>query len=80
MTKCKVIFDQPKQGKPIEFVKCIDTANKIIEAELKPSEWDNIELIAKDCISDLDVMFAFDDTGREGGIIYLGHWNDGYAE
>ena len=79
MTKCTVIFEQPKQGKPIEFVKAL-TAQFTENRNVKPpSFYENVELIASDCYAGLDVMFAYQ-ANREEGLIYFGHWNDGYAE
>jgi hypothetical protein len=80
MTKCTVIFDQPKQGKPIEFVKVVDDKIEVAPPYTEPKEWNNIELIARKCYKNLDVMFAYDDRGRESGMVVFGHWNDGYAE
>jgi hypothetical protein len=78
MTKCTVIFEQPKQGKQIEFVKCLQSSGTT-KAEVKPAQYQNIELIAFNYEGGLDLMFCYD-SSRNLGALYLGHWNDGYAE
>jgi len=79
-TKCTVIFDQPKQGKPIEFVKVMQSSGIGKEiAQVKPTQYQNIELITFNYSEGLDLMFAYDNR-RDLGALYLGHWNDGYAE
>ena len=78
MTKCTVIFEQPKQGKQIEFVKCLQSSGTT-KAEVKPAQYQNIELIAFNYEGGLDLIFAYDNR-RDLGALYLGHWNDGYAE
>lgn len=82
MTKCIVIGEQPTQEKkkPIEFVNALaKNPMHIHPASSKPKNFRNVELIAGNCYSGFDVMFAYDDERLEG-VIYLGHWNDGVAE
>lgn len=69
--------------KPIEFVKILDHYGKILNAVREPYEFSNIELI---CFSyckisgkNYDLIFAYDDD-RNGGSLYLGHFNDGVVE
>lgn len=68
-----------KKGKPIEFDKflCIDT---FLSARTPPSKYDNIELISKGYNNqNQDLIFAYD-SDRSYGVLYLGHWNDGFVE
>lgn len=79
MTKVSVFGKQPtetKELKKIEFVKFFD-GDKIEESSIKPTDFDNVVLIAKQysCESKLDLIYAFDKP--TSGNIYLGHWNDG---
>ena len=72
------IEGEEKKLKPIEFVlKC--TFNSWSAANIKPSQWLNIELIARKLNNDLDLMFAYD-SYRSSGVLYLGHFNDGVTE
>lgn len=46
-----------------------------------PSKWKYIELICKDYIIGLDLMFVYDDAGDRGcGILIIGRWNDGVVK
>jgi hypothetical protein len=80
-TKC-IVLGQPeseKKGKPIEFVKfmCMST---FVSSNTPPSKYDNIELICKGYNNqNQDLIYAYD-SDRNDGILYLGHWNDGYVE
>lgn len=67
--------DSKKELKPIEFVKSLINFS-FHDAEAKPSEWENIELIARNYNEEFDLMFAYDDN-RSDGAIYYGHFNDG---
>lgn len=75
-TKVTILgMDEPK--KPIEFVKYINENNGGFECVgMKPSEFENIELIARNFKKDLDLMFVFNER-RSGGCLFLGHFNDG---
>lgn len=77
MTKCTVI-GQPNETKPIELVKVIKTDGTTAVATVKPTAYQNIELICED-FGHFDLMFAYDHN-RNLGYLYLGHWNDGVAE
>jgi hypothetical protein len=76
MTKCTVIFEQQKQGKPIEFVKYLESEGMYSPARFQAKDFVNVELIALKCYNGLDVMFAYDHN-RKGGFLVFGHWNDG---
>jgi hypothetical protein len=84
MTKVRDLTSQEgeeKKLKPIEFVmECPRNEWSDCDSSLKPEDWENIELIAKDYYNNLDLMFAFDDEYRGEGILYLGHFNDGVVE
>lgn len=83
-TKCIVIGQNEtikKELKKIEFTKAlclnINLNNSLISnAECSPCHFDNVELIQKR-LNGICVMLAYNDNNREGGMIYLGHWNDG---
>lgn len=64
------------EKKKIEFVKSLESSTSISKASIKPSEYEHIELIAKECCGVYDVMFAYNDD-RSDGVIYLGLFNDG---
>jgi hypothetical protein len=75
------IEGEEKKLKPIEFVmECPQTKWRDCDSSLEPQDWEKIELIAEDYHNNLDLMFAFDDSDRAGGILYLGHFNDGVVE
>jgi hypothetical protein len=79
MTKVIILAEQPenKELKPIELVKWLDSEYNFCNAESNPMQWKNIELICKNYQSHgFDLMFAYDEN-RSGGILYLGHFNDG---
>jgi len=80
MTKCTVIGQEPvhDKKKAIEFVKLINTNGIVSGTDVKPTKFDNIELICSD-FGGHDLMFAYDHN-RNLGYLYLGHWNDGVAE
>jgi hypothetical protein len=79
MTKVIILGEQPekKELKPIEFVKYLGSELKINSNPTEPKFWKNIELICRNYSSEpFDLMFAYDDN-RSGGVLYLGHFNDG---
>jgi hypothetical protein len=83
MTKCIVLGDNQEKpkSKPIEFTYWLEKDSltpKINFDPLPPPNWDVIELISKG--KKLDIMYAYDDDLRTGGVIYLGKWNDGFVE
>lgn len=82
--KTKVIvigkqFQAPKKLKAIEFKKAVLGGNNLSMAVAKPSNFKNIELIARNYTELYDLMFAYD-TDRSCGCAYLGHFNDGVVE
>lgn len=83
MTKCIVLGEENEEQaakKPIEFVKYLGRYSTIETCvHSSPSSCDNIELIAKNYLPNIDLMFAYD-TNRSRGTLYLGHWNDGVVE
>jgi hypothetical protein len=80
MTKVTIIGEATpiQKKKPIQFVRSIHSDSLEI-AVIKPHEWGNIELICNDYGSGYDLMFAYH-YQREGGIAYLGYFNDGVVE
>lgn len=81
-TKCTVIGETntKKELQPITFSKVCENQSWKSAAGDFPSNWENIELIARDfTIDNKDLMFAFDNNRRDG-VLYIGHWNDGVAE
>jgi len=70
---------EQKKLKPIEFVKTLNGNHSFIDATFSPSKWDNIELIQRK-FYDFDLMFAYSIDGRDNGLLYLGHFNDGVVE
>jgi hypothetical protein len=78
MTKVIILGEQPekKELKPIEFVKYLDSDSAFDYKCAEPKQWKNIELISKNYFDKYDLMFAYDEN-RSGGILYLGHFNDG---
>ena len=85
MTKVKILDEDQKQLRPIEFIyedkgkreggrKTRESAIRWID----PHGWDNVHLVCKSQSENYyDIMFAFDDYNRSGGVIYYGYWNDG---
>ena len=69
--------EQPEKKK-IEFcrVVCADEISDKLFS--KPSDYDNIELICKNYVSQYDLLFAYNAT-RFDSVCYLGHFNDGIA-
>lgn len=79
MTKVIILGQEPKKQKklkPIEFVK--QCSSYVWEDKyINPNEWENIVLITKNFTHEFDLMFAYDDENMPGGVLYLGHFNDG---
>ena len=87
MTKMIILGEQKDKDakKLIEFFTHItikDSDEASVEAvDSLPCKWNYIELICKDYIIGLDLMFAYDDAGdRSSGIIIIGRWNDGVVK
>jgi len=84
MTKVTILGEkQPKKTKKkaIQFIydtACSKSDTCFQQSEMKPSDYDKVELIAR-ALSEAyyDIMFAYDDGDRSGGAIFLGHFNDG---
>lgn len=74
---------EPK--KPIEFIKCLLLDGTLEATGDTPTNFNYIELIARNygSLNDqpFDLIFCYDNpNGRQDGVLYLGHWNDGVAE
>ena len=89
MTKVIILGEKEEKTnkKPIEFVSYVGNIKdkvSIVEDladDDVPSTYDNIELVCKNYINKMDLMFAFFDTGtRSNGLLYLGYFNDGVVE
>lgn len=82
MTKVTILGQEPKEEKklkPIEFVSHINLRlNRRVDISLTqhPTNWDNIILLEKEHIDDLDLMYAWDDDKLHCAL-FLGHFNDG---
>ena len=79
-TKVTILGEHPieQEKKKIEFVYIFTGEGRKIDAIANPSSYQNIELICESYMSDkYDLMFAYDDTRRKSGALYLGHFNDG---
>jgi len=82
MTKVIILGQEPekKKGKPIEFKKYLDDNMKFAGGPIaNPSNFEVIELIAKNYCNNFDLFFAYDED-RQTGVLYLGHYNDGIVE
>ena len=77
-TKCTVIGENPieEKEKKITFTYNVAVFNKLQISEAEPTEFRNIELMAKNYLEGLDLMFAYNEE-RHNGLLYLGEWNDG---
>jgi len=83
MTKTSVFGQEAepkKEKKQIIFVKELSD-NEIKRVPAEPAHWNHVMLLRKsDHNMCYDIMYAYD-TGREnGGLIYLGYWNDGVVD
>lgn len=83
-TKTIVIGRPPPENKPIEFIKFLGKKHGIFTNNIdsKPSDFDYIELIAKEyCRIDgemCDLMYAYCvQECRDDGVLFLGKWNSG---
>ena len=82
MTKCIVLgetkCEDPKK-RIIKFVHNINIypGNVRLNTAANPNQFAVIELISKTTQKDsFDLMYAYNND-RNGGYLYLGHWNDG---
>lgn len=81
MTKVTILGQSHEDEKPkrkIEFVKYLASSG-LKGSESNPSDYDNIELVARNYTKGLDLMYAYYEGGRDtpSAILYLGHFNDG---
>ena len=82
MTKIINLFDnkEEKKVKPIKFIKYVnETTGETQTSGALPKDWGNISLLCKN-EGGFDMMFAWDDDHTNSGVVYLGHWNDGFVE
>ena len=83
MTKTIIIGEiKPETtNRPIEFNYVLTNLKTITPVDgfhLKPNTFRFIELIAKNYLQSLDLMFAYNENGfREKGVLFIGKWNDG---
>ena len=90
MTKVTIIGDKPKTHKysGIRFVKYLNSAYKMEggmhRSSIQASAYDEVELICRDYTNNrmygkpgMDLMFAYDASGRSAGVLFLGWFNDG---
>lgn len=85
MTKCIVLggTESPKSSpKKIEPLLMLGYGNTGAEFYPDPAPdlaaLNFIELIARNYVDGKDLFFGYDNPShRGGGILYLGHWNDG---
>lgn len=80
---------QPRKLMPIQFTHIIQAPHPVVgsktdvivsnnDCEASPQDFNYIELIAKDYIKGVDVMFAYDHPAmRTKGVLFLGMWNGG---
>lgn len=79
------IIGEPKtkqELRPIIFSSGIASADSPPDTYCAmPSDWNHIELIARNYCDGYDLMFAYDDPHKRGdGIAYLGYFNDGIVK
>lgn len=83
MTKVTVLGENKtkKESKPIEFIYILNSSSLIFDKTiLDPSDFENIILICKSYTKEsLDLMFAYEERIDEG-ILFLGHFNDGFVK
>lgn len=81
MTKVSIFGQETnkQEKKPIEFVQQINIDGKVDDSKNLPTVWNNVMLLIDKSVhnEDYDTMYAWDDGKPNGGIIYLGYWNDG---
>ena len=65
---------------PIVFTSTLNTNSNFVKPSRKPEDWQNIELITKDYIKGVDLMFAFNEDRDDikNNALYLGRFNDGF--
>ena len=87
MTKTITLGEQKDEStkKPIEFFSLISIASRDdVRAEVgasAPHQWNFIELICKNYIYNIDLMFAYDYAdNRSTGVLMIGRWNDGVVK
>lgn len=80
MTKTIVIGEQAKTIQPqkIVFLKYMRNTGEWSYNVSDPESWKYIELIGRNLIEEMDLMFGYNDPHkRHRGYLYLGKWNDG---
>ena len=80
MTQVIVIGDNNKVAtKKIQLIKCLQpTKDHFREIPIDPSTFKYIELISKNYTEKgEDLIFCHDGDRNIGGILFLGHFNDG---
>lgn len=66
--------------KPIEFVKFFD-GSEVGEAEIPPSNYQFIDLVAKNYHDGMDLILAYREENERGnGVLYIGYFNDGFVK
>jgi hypothetical protein len=87
MTKCIEIktdcsTKNSNEKTPIEFKKSLDCNYEVFETDTEPNDFKFVELVCKNYSRGLDLMLAFDDSNNQGngGVLYIGHWNDGIKQ
>ena len=87
MTKTIVLGEHKDNAikKTIEFFSQLNIVEsddvEVENVSNEPCDWNNIELICKECAPNLDLMFAYDDAdARCNGILMIGRWNDGVVK
>lgn len=74
--------------RPIEFVRYLNAVGNVVvngeckvfstEAMSPPNAFNYIELICKDYMGGMDLMFAYDVSAARGtGLLIVGYFNDG---
>lgn len=77
-TQVIILGKEPHTQKKIEFSYVLDPEGLRVIAQTPPHSYSNIELICKNYVSgQYDLMFAYADSLRNLGRLYLGHFNDG---
>lgn len=86
MTKTIILGEQKDKAikNPIEFFSLISVANRDnagAEPASAPDRWNFIELICKNYVDNIDLMFAYNYADRRGsGVLMIGRWNDGVVK
>lgn len=80
-TKVTILGQTHEDVKPkrkIEFVKYL-TSSGLVKCQSIPSDYDNIELVARNYTEGFDLMYAYGEGRRDtrSATLYLGHFNDG---